>query len=77
MRGNVLVAGDAVGDMHLLDLRKLPAGRYATSKKSRSGVGAGLVGRLTGPGGSVRQLAVHPSMPNVLACVRLDCKLYT
>jgi hypothetical protein len=36
-----------------------------------------LVGRLAGPGGLVWQLAVHPSMPNVLACVGLDCKLWT
>jgi hypothetical protein len=76
-RGNVLAAGDAVGNVHLLDLRKLSTGGYATSRKSRSGEGAGLVGQLVGPGSSVRQLAVHHLMPNVLACVGLDCKLWT
>ncbi len=73
--GNVLAAGDAVGDVHLLDLRKLSAGRYARSGKSRSG--EGLVGWLAGRGGSVRQLSVHPSMPNVLVCVGLDRNLWT
>ncbi len=36
-----------------------------------------MVGRLAGRGGLVRQLAVHPSMPNVLVCVELDRKLWT
>ena len=74
--GNVLAAGDAVGDVHLLDLRKLSTGRYLTAKKSRSGEETGL-GRLAGPGGSVRQMAAHPTMPNVVACVGLDRKLWT
>ncbi len=74
--GNVLVAGDAVGNVHLLNLHKLSTGWYATSGKSRLGKGTGLVGRLKGPGGLVWQLAVHPSMTNVLACVGLDCKLW-
>ncbi len=42
--GNVLAAGDAEGDVHLHNLRKLFAGWYATSGKSRSGVWVGLVG---------------------------------
>jgi hypothetical protein len=73
----VLAAGDTVSNVHLLDLLKLSAGRYATSGKSRLGEGAGLVGWLAGPGGLVRQLVVHPLIPNVLACVGLDHKLWT
>ncbi len=74
---NVLAAGDAEGDVHLHNLRKLSAGWYTTSGKSRLGVWVGLVGQLAGCDGSVRQLAVHPSMHNVRACVGLDHKLYT
>ncbi len=66
-----------MGNLHLLDLRKLSTRRYAMSRKSRSGEGAGLVGRLAGHGGLVQQLVIHPLMPNVLACIGLDCKLWT
>jgi len=76
MGGNVLAAGDAAGDVHLLDLRKLSTGRYLSAKKSRSGEETGL-GRLAGPGGSVRQLSAHPNMPHVVSCVGLDRKLWT
>ena len=76
MGGNVLAAGDAAGDVHLLDLRRLSTGRYLSAKKSRSGEEAGL-GRLAGPGGSVRQLSAHPNMPHVVSCVGLDRKLWT
>ncbi|EED92681.1 hypothetical protein THAPSDRAFT_262018, partial [Thalassiosira pseudonana CCMP1335] len=34
------------------------------------------LGRLVGPGGSIRQLAMHPTLP-MLACVGLDRKLWT
>lgn len=34
------------------------------------------MGRLVGPGGAIRQLAVHPTLP-YLACVGLDRKLWT
>jgi ribosome biogenesis protein NSA1 len=76
MGGNVLAAGDAAGDVHLLDLRRLSTGRYLSARKSRSGEEAGL-GRLAGPGGSVRQLSAHPNMPHVVSCVGLDRKLWT
>jgi hypothetical protein len=46
-RGTVLAAGDAVGDVHLLDLLKLSTGRCATSEKSRLG-GGGIGGAARG-----------------------------
>ncbi|KAL3785065.1 hypothetical protein ACHAW5_001765 [Stephanodiscus triporus] len=59
--GDVLVVGNAIGDVRLLDLRR-------TSSD---------LGRLVGPGGSVRQLVSSPNDPNVVACVGLDRRLYT
>lgn len=55
------VIGDAAGDMHALDLRSL---------------GKGTVGRYAGPGGSIRKIEKHPTLP-ILACVSLDRMLRT
>jgi hypothetical protein len=79
---NILAVGDTIGDIHLLDIRKLSTGRYLSSggsKKSnnRSGGEDIGLGRLAGPGGSIRQLVNHPTKSNVLACVGLDRKLWT
>lgn len=75
---NILAVGDTIGDIHLLDIRKLSAGRYQSSaRKSKTGSEEIGFGRLAGPGGSIRQLVNHPSKPNVLACVGLDRKLWT
>ncbi len=40
--GNVLATGDAVGDVHLLNLRKLSVGQYTMSRKLRSREGEGV-----------------------------------
>lgn len=82
--GNVVAAGDAAGDCHLLDLRRMrPGGRSgggggAGAKRAREEIG---LGRLVGPGGSIRQMAMHPraagGSPPILACVGLDRKLWT
>jgi len=77
---NILAVGDTIGDIHLLDIRKLSAGCYISSpRKSNKSGGEDIgLGRLAGPGGSIRQLVNHPtSKPNVLACVGLDRKLWT
>ena len=76
---NILAVGDTIGDIHLLDIRKLSAGRYTSSGGSRKSASEDIgLGRLAGPGGSIRQLVNHPtSKPNVLACVGLDRKLWT
>jgi len=74
--GNTLAVGDSIGDIHLLDIRKMHSGKQYTksnSKSSKEGVG---LGRLVGPGGSIRQLGMHPTLP-YLACVGLDRKLWT
>ena len=55
------VIGDAAGDMHAVDLRNL---------------GKGTVGRYAGPGGSIRKIEKHPTLP-ILACVSLDRMLRT
>ena len=55
------VIGDAAGDMHAVDLRNL---------------GKGTVGRYAGPGGSIRKIEKHPTLP-ILACVSLDRILRT
>mmetsp|Transcript_22496 Transcript_22496/g.64699 ORF Transcript_22496/g.64699 Transcript_22496/m.64699 type:complete len:519 (-) Transcript_22496:71-1627(-) len=55
------VIGDASGDMHAVDLRSL---------------GKGTVGRYAGPGGSIRKIEKHPTLP-ILACVSLDRMLRT
>ena len=56
---NHLVVADAVGDCHILDLRKFHSGKqssYNKQKRTHAAQEIGL-GRLVGPGGSVRQLA--------------------
>ena len=55
------VVGDAAGDMHAVDLRNLDKG---------------TVGRFAGPGGSIRRIQRHPTLP-VLACVSLDRMMRT
>jgi len=85
--GNTLAVGDSVGDCHLLDVRKLHSGKQyvggggsrGRNRKSREEMG---LGRLVGPGGSIRQLAMHPAAGGggglpYLACVGLDRKLWT
>jgi hypothetical protein len=77
---NILAVGDTIGDIHLLDICKLSAGCYLSSaRKSNKSGGEDIgLGRLAGPGSFIRQLVNHPtSKPNVLACVRLDRKLWT
>lgn len=74
--GNTLAVGDSIGDVHLLDMRKMHSGKQFTaynSKNAKEDIG---LGRLVGPGGSIRQLGMHPTLP-YLACVGLDRKLWT
>mmetsp|Transcript_40706 Transcript_40706/g.66820 ORF Transcript_40706/g.66820 Transcript_40706/m.66820 type:complete len:298 (+) Transcript_40706:103-996(+) len=73
--GNTLAVGDSSGDCHLLDMRKMHSGHAnnKSNKKAKEEIG---LGRLVGPGGSIRQLAMHPTLP-YLACVGLDRKLWT
>lgn len=73
--GNTLAVADATGDVHLLDLRNFHSGKQFTTRKQKAKEEMGL-GRLVGPGGSVRQVACHPTLP-YLACVGLDRKLWT
>jgi ribosome biogenesis protein NSA1 len=73
--GNTLAVGDAIGDCHLLDMRKMHSGKQYSSKFKHAKEDIGL-GRLVGPGGSIRQLCMHPTLP-YLACVGLDRKLWT
>ena len=82
--GNTIAVGDTIGDVHLLDMRKMHSGkpshrsRYNTassSSKHKAKEEIGL-GRLVGPGGSIKQLYVHPTLP-ILSCVGLDRKLWT
>ena len=75
---NQLIVADAIGDCHILDMRKFHTGKqssYQKLKSSHSSQEIGL-GRLVGPGGSIRQLAMHPTLP-LIACVGLDRKLWT
>jgi len=74
--GNTLVAGDATGDCHLLDVRKMHSGKQF-SAKSKAAKEEIRLGRLVGPGGSIRQLSIHPSGLPYVACVGLDRKLWT
>lgn len=74
--GATLAAGDAAGDVHLLDVRKMHSGKQFRGRKSKSAREEIGTGRLVGPGGSVRQLVAHPSLPYV-AAVGLDRKLWT
>ena len=69
-----LAVGDSAGDVNLLDLRMFHWGK--AFKKGRGHAEEIGRGRLVGPGGSVRQLAVHPTLP-MLAAVGLDRKMRT
>ena len=81
--GNTIAVGDTIGDVHLLDMRKMHSGkpshrsRYnnnnTTSSKHKAKEEIGLGGRLVGPGGSIKQLYVHPTLP-IISCVGLDRK---
>ena len=75
---NHLVVADAIGDCHILDLRKFHTGKQCSYNKRKQTYAAQEIGlgRLVGPGGSIRQLAIHPTLPMV-ACVGLDRKLWT
>jgi hypothetical protein len=89
--GYTLAVGDTVGDVHLLDMRKMHSGKqqYSSSGNKRgSSCGSGGNrrrnnakeeigrGRLVGPGGSIRQLYRHPTIPHYLGCVGYDRKLW-
>lgn len=58
-----LVVGDASGDIHAIDLRRL--GRNSKGPANRD------LARYAGPAGSVRQLKKHPTLP-LLTAVGLD-----
>lgn len=75
---NQLIVADAIGDCHILDLRKFHTGKQLSYKKQKSCSASQEIGlgRLVGPGGSIRQLAMHPTLPMV-ACVGLDRKLWS
>jgi ribosome biogenesis protein NSA1 len=60
-----LIVGDAAGYIHALDMRKL------NSQPSSSSSSCADTGRFVGPAGSVRQLAVHSTLPRLVA-VGLD-----
>lgn len=72
---NTLAIGDSIGDCHLIDMRKMHSGKQYSARKQHAKEEIGL-GRLVGPGGSIRSLVRHPSLP-YLACVGLDRKLWT
>jgi hypothetical protein len=72
---NTLAIGDSIGDCHLIDMRKMHSGKQYSARKQHAKEEIGL-GRLVGPGGSIRTLVRHPSLP-YLACVGLDRKLWT
>lgn len=76
--GNTLAVGDSIGNCHLIDMRKMHYGNANANKlRKKSSEEIGL-GRLVGPGGSIRQLAVKcVGSINYLACVGLDRKLWT
>ncbi|KAL3760358.1 hypothetical protein ACHAWU_000333 [Discostella pseudostelligera] len=92
--GYTLAVGDTVGDVHLLDMRKMHSGKQQCSssgggsKRGSSSSGSSgtrrrnnakeeiAKGRLVGPGGSIRQLYRHPTIPHYLACVGYDRKLW-
>ncbi|KAL7514668.1 hypothetical protein ACHAXN_011900 [Cyclotella atomus] len=78
---NQLIVADAIGDCHIFDLRKFHTGKQASYKKHNKSSNNSAsqeigLGRLVGPGGSIRQLAMHPTLPMV-ACVGLDRKLWS
>ncbi|KAL7454729.1 hypothetical protein ACHAWC_006340 [Mediolabrus comicus] len=72
---HTLAIGDSIGDCHLIDMRKMHSGKQYSARKQHAKEEIGL-GRLVGPGGSIRTLVRHPSLP-YLACVGLDRKLWT
>eukprot|EP00986_Skeletonema_menzelii_P006296 scaffold2378_cov152-Skeletonema_menzelii.AAC.14 len=72
---NTLAIGDSTGDCHLIDIRKMHSGKQYSARKQIAKEEIGL-GRLVGPGGSIRTLVSHPTLP-YLACVGLDRKLWT
>lgn len=72
---NTLAIGDSTGDCHLIDIRKMHSGKQFSARKQIAKEEIGL-GRLVGPGGSIRSLVSHPTLP-YLACVGLDRKLWT
>jgi hypothetical protein len=71
----LLAIGDSTGDCHLVDMRRMHSGKQYSARKQSAKEEIGL-GRLVGPGGSIRELVVHPTLP-YLACVGLDRKLWT
>jgi hypothetical protein len=71
----LLAIGDSTGDCHLVDMRMMHSGKQYSARKQSAKEEIGL-GRLVGPGGSIRELVVHPTLP-YLACVGLDRKLWT
>ncbi|KAL3795517.1 hypothetical protein HJC23_009230 [Cyclotella cryptica] len=75
---NHLLVADSVGDAHVLDMRKFHSGKQSSYKKQKQSHSCQEIGigRLVGPGGSIRQLALHPTLP-LVACVGLDRKLWT
>ena len=72
---NTLAVGDSTGDCHLVDIRRMHSGKQFSARKQIAKEEIGL-GRLVGPGGSIRELVSHPTLP-YLACVGLDRKLWT
>lgn len=59
-------------------MRKFHSGKQSSYKKQKQSHSSQEIGiaRLVGPGGSIRQLALHPTLP-LVACVGLDRKLWT
>jgi len=75
--GNTLAIGDSIGDVHLLDMRKMHSGKsYTSTSNKRKSKEEMSLGRLVGPGGTIKQLCIHPTLPYI-ACVGLDRKLWT
>ena len=80
--GNILAIGDSIGDCHLIDMRKMRSGKqqyssyHRNNKQQQHSKEDIMLGRLVGPGGSIRELVMHPTLP-ILACVGLDRKLWT
>ena len=66
---NRIVVGDAAGNIHSVDLRKL------NRDKATRCMGA-IEGRFYGPAGSVKQIVKHETLP-IIACVGLDRMMRT
>lgn len=72
-----LAIGDSTGDCHLVDIRRMHSGKQYSAHRKQSYTKEEIgLGRLVGPGGSIRELVSHPTLP-YLACVGLDRKLWT